>query len=557
MRRPALCCGTRWRSGRNGCRGPSPELVSEEPPMRSSRVRRLAAVSSLALLAAMAPIPAYGQAPAPSFPNNAQPPADQAPASLFGERIEVRVVNVEVVVTDRSGNKVQGLTAADFRLRVDGKDVPIEYFTEVRGGDAVAPVAVEGQETVKGLPSLAPGTPVGTSYLVFVDDYFSITQRRDEVLRALKDDLARLGPEDRMAIVAYDGRKLDMLSSWTGSQLALSHALTAAMRRPAHGLERVAELRSFESSRRTGLGVGTARNPRGAFFDRLDLEELSYARRLTDQLGKSVAAAASTLRGFASPPGRKVMLLLDGGWPFNPGDYVVNNLNRPIMERELPPGDKVLAPLADTANLLGYTVYPVDVEGLDVTGADASRQTAGSTNLFPVRQQEIHATLDFVARQTGGKPLLSRLRTAASGTAAQDTRAYYWMGFTATRKGDNARHGLTVEVKRAGLKARFRDSFRDLSREGEGAMMVESAMLFSSPRGSEKLPIELGEVARSGRHEIEVPLSVAIPASAITTVPIAGKYAAELELRVAALDVDGNRSEVPMVGLKLQFEKPP
>ena len=35
-----------------------------------------------------------------------QPAAPEEPASIFGETIDVRVVNVEVVVTDRQGNRV-------------------------------------------------------------------------------------------------------------------------------------------------------------------------------------------------------------------------------------------------------------------------------------------------------------------------------------------------------------------------------------------------------------------------------------------------------------------
>src|SRR5687768_4772452 len=142
-----------------------------------------------------------------------QPPAPEEPASIFGETIDVRVVNVEVVVTDRQGNRVTGLGPGDFRLRVDGKDMPIEYFTEVRGGQAIAASeAGSGQSAaVQGLPALAPGSAVGTSYLVFIDDYFAVGARRNEVLRELMEDLGRLGPEDRMAIVAFDGKKTDML----------------------------------------------------------------------------------------------------------------------------------------------------------------------------------------------------------------------------------------------------------------------------------------------------------------------------------------------------------
>src|SRR3954471_13683568 len=55
--------------------------------------------------------------------------AEQAPqqqVQTFGESIDVRVVNVEAVVVDKKGERVRGLSAADFRLLVDGREVPIE-----------------------------------------------------------------------------------------------------------------------------------------------------------------------------------------------------------------------------------------------------------------------------------------------------------------------------------------------------------------------------------------------------------------------------------------------
>jgi len=504
---------------------------------------------------------AIGLAAAASLFAQAPAPANEPlqPTPTFGERIEVRVVNVEVVVTDRQGNRVPGLAPADFRLRVDGKPVPIDYFTEVRGGAAIAPEP-RAQTTVRGLPTLEPGSPVGTSYLVFVDDFFSVATRRDEVLRALKDDLARLGPDDRMAIVAYDGSRLDMLSSWTSSQNALSRAIVEATRRPAFGLQRAAELNAFETGRNArGGGLGGVTNNRA--FDvttQLDIEELSYARRLADQIDHSVQAAASTLRGFASPPGRKVMLLLSGGWPYSPAEFAVNNNNRPVLEREVPTGETLLRPLVDTANLLGYTLYPVDVQGFQQNAVDASRQSPLPQNALAVRDNELRTTLLSVAQQTGGKALLAGLRGSPLTAVESDTRSYYWIGFTPAFKKDDARHKVTVEVAgKGGLKVRTRQGYLDLYSRGEGAMMVESAMLFGNPPDAPQLPIQLGAVKAVGRREIEVPLTVAIPVSAVTFVPLEGKYVAELEFRAAALDADGNRSDVPLVSFKLTVPRAP
>ncbi len=517
--------------------------------IRTNARRPEAGFALLVLLLLAFAGPALAQAPRPGAR------LDDTPT--FGERIDVRVVNVEVVVTDKSGNRVPSLPASDFRLKVDGKAVPIEFFSEVRGGDVIAPGPGEGP-AIAGLPSLAPGSPVGTSYLVFIDDYFSVGPRRDEVLTALKDDLARLQPEDRMAIVAYDGRRLSMLASWTADQAVLVRAFKEALKRPAHGLERLAELHSFDSGRRFGA---VDFNPVGQRYlnNRLNVEQLVYARRLEDQVGKSVDAAVSTLRSFASPPGRKVMLLLDGGWPFSLSDYVANDPTRPILESEIPGGDTVLRPLTDTANLLGYTVYPVDVPGLssDLSGIDASAGGPAPTANFPIRQQEIYATLDYVAQATGGEALRAGLRSQALAKAAADTRSYYWLGFSPAQKRDDQHHKVEVEVRRPGLKVRSRGGYVDLSKNGESAMMVESAMLFGSPAGVAALPVEVGAAVRSGRKEISVPVKMALPVAAMTVVPLAGAYQTELEVRVAAIDEDGNRSDIPMVPIKLSFPKPP
>ncbi|MBW8874241.1 MAG: VWA domain-containing protein [Acidobacteria bacterium] len=500
--------------------------------MRKFRSGGLAAAI---LLAALAPAIAVAQ----------QPPANQPPQSVFGEQIDVRVVNVEVVVTDKQGNRVAGFTPADFRLKVDGKVVPIEYFNEVRGGSAIA-LAESPASTIKGLPSLAPGSPVGTSYLVFIDDFFSLAPRRDEVLRSLKDQLSRLGPDDRMAIVAFNGGSIEMLSSWSNSVRQLGMAIEKAIGEPAQGLTRFAELRSFESSRRLISG-GPAFDTRQAFSQRLDIEEVEYAERLGAQTERVVSAATSTLRGFASPPGRKVMLLLAGGWPFSPADYVVNNPNRPILDRDLPRGDDIFRPLADTANRLGYTIYPLDVPGVESgASADASQAVPSVTGLN-IREQEHEASLQWVAQQTGGRALLNALSRDALNTVESDTRSYYWLGFTPSWQGNDKRHKVEVDVTHPGFKVRAREDFLDLSRKGEVSMQVESAMLFGNAPDSVPLPMKLGTAAITGRREMEVPLALAIPTDAITFVPVNNKYTAELELRISAVDATGARAPVPVI----------
>ncbi|HEV7787044.1 MAG TPA: VWA domain-containing protein [Thermoanaerobaculia bacterium] len=513
--------------------------------MRKLRSGGWAAVT---LLAALLPL---------SSPANAQRPPAPAnpPQSVFGEQIDVRVVNVEVVVTDKQGNRVAGFTPDDFRLKVDGKVVPVEYFNEVRGGSAIA-LAESAASSVKGLPSLAPGSPVGTSYLVFIDNFFSLANRRDGVLRSLKDQLSRLGPDDRMAIVAFDGRNVEMLSTWSNSLRQLGSAIEKAIGEPAQGLARVAELRSFDSSRHLIGGSAFEPGPRASFTQRLGIEEIEYADRLASQAEREVSAAVSTLRGFASPPGRKVMLLLSGGWPFSPADYVVNNPNRPILDRDVPRGDEIFRPLADTANRLAYTIYPMDVPGMEGTVTDASQASPSPTGLN-IREQEHEATLQWVAQQTGGRALLNSLANDALNSAESDTRSYYWLGFTPSWQGNDKRHRVEVTVTHPGFKVRYREDFLDLSRKAEVSMQVESAMMFGNGPDAAPLLIKQGQTTASGRREMDLPITLGIPAEALTFVPVNGKYTAEVELRVSAVDSSGARAPVPVIPITITTATPP
>ena len=94
----------------------------------------------------------------------AQTPADEdtpTPADLFGETINVRIVNVEAVVTDRDGRRVPDLELSDFVLWVDDEQVPIDYFAEVRDGSVRAPE--DELSLVAGLEAEEPAPPTISS----------------------------------------------------------------------------------------------------------------------------------------------------------------------------------------------------------------------------------------------------------------------------------------------------------------------------------------------------------------------------------------------------------
>jgi VWFA-related protein len=514
-------------------------------PYRSRSRRALAA--GLALLVLAAPLTGQ-QGPLPG---------------VFGEVLEVRVINIEVVVTDKQGNRVPDLPADAFRLLVDGEEVPIEYFSEIRGGVAVA--ATDDAAKTRDVPSVQAGEQVGTSYLVFIDDYFSRPNDRKATLKALAADLDRLGPDDRMAIVAYDGRTVEMLTTWSNELPVLLRALDAANERKALGLQRLAEEKQYDLGRileDSGFIEEGVFNFSNDQFRRLDPDERYYADRLAGQVERSVAAATATLRGFAQPPGRKVMLILSGGWPFVPAEFVVGSYTRAVfIEPGLATGDDIFRPLVDTANMLGYTLYPVDVPGLERRSFnDASRGTAPQPDAigdYFVRENEHHFTLSYLANETGGEALLNAGRTRALRSVAEDTRSYYWLGFSPARSGDDREHEIEVRVDRPGLKVRSRKGFVDSSREREVSMAVESALLFGTPTGNEPLALRFGRPQKIKGTGVGVPLVVGIPLDAVTLLPVGDRWVSSLELRVAVLDKQGRQAEIPVIPVELAFDSEP
>lgn len=519
-----------------------------------------------------------------SWPGDAQ-----SPTSVFGERVEVRVVNLEVVVTDRDGNRVSGLTADDFRLRVDGDEMPIGFFSEISegqrkavstpGGAAEGGGTAEeaaGDGTIANPTGAAPGETVGTSYLVFIDNYFvPLARDRNQVLDALSQQLAELGPKDRMALVAFNGRKLQMLSTWTRSKPDLQAVLAQAGGANASGLQVQSALANQQTLNALDAGAVSVQDDPGTDPGNLsastrEARAAAVVEELETRLERVVLGVTATMRSFARPPGRKVMLLLSGGWPENLCDYITGQIDPISNSGEcINRGPRLYRPMYEVANLLGYTLYPVDVPSSassDVNAAEGddialSRNGPGIVaGLQPVpssfRNSEVHTTLRRLAAETGGVAMIDESRLSSLETVIEDTRSYYWMGFSPEWRGDDRNRKIKLEVLKPGLKLRYREGFKDLSRDQEVNFMVESALLFGELPGAGSLGLALGPAGK-GRRKVTVPVELNIPMDEVAMLPFQGRYVAELELRIGALDEFGDRNEIAAVPVKLEGAGPP
>jgi VWFA-related protein len=473
-----------------------------------------------------------------SLPASAATAPPAAPA--FAERIDVRAVDVFAVVTDHKGRRVKDLKAEDFRLVVDGREERIDSFSEVREGQT--------EPTAPAIPAAsAPEGRVGTNYLVFIDEALALRSERNATLWTLKRDLALLGPGDRMSIVVFDGRGLTVLAGWTGDVAVLRAAFTAAARRGSEGI--------FAYVAKKGLDRGI--DPRAAaidyrsFYGEADLLGGSPVGRIWglarngDAVGKVATAAAYALRAMPLPEGRRVMMILAGDWSWNGGPAS-------------------LRPLTTAANLLGYTLYPINVTGLRllIETADSwfpspCRGTHCSPGVFPSSPQEpdlwspqnafegpSDSALKSLAQATGGVVAWNRDHSLRQ--VAADTRSYYRLGFSPIWKADDRPHDIRVEVRRPGLTARARGRFFDLSPATTSALTAESVLSVGGDPARKRLVVTAGAPKRSGRDGMDLPVTFAIPAELLARVPgtVPG-YPVEGSLAVAAMDVAGRLISVP------------
>ena len=493
-----------------------------------------ASFSRLSLVPAAVLILAWAQ------PAGAQPPSRQpeepAPELFFGEEIDVRVVNLEVVVEDRSGERVHGLEADDFRIFVDGVEVDVDYFTEILENRAV--------ESRGGAapPAIGEGDSVPTNYLLFVDDDHTQVTLRRPVVRGFANQLANLGLRDQVAVVVQSRRRLQVLSPFTTDRRRTRAALADLERgRPFGGLlrsPRLIDQARFAANSEGGLPPGArvdedltsvAADLPFAAMDLPSAANEARAESLARDLEFSVTAVSSTMRSLDVPEGRKVLLLLAGDWP-------VGSFRLAGQGIGLRSDWSILDALIDTANVLGYTVYPVD------------QQMRPSL----MRWQNLRQ----IAEQTGGRAYVAGSNLGALRRVSEDTSNYYWLGFVPEYRRDDRAHEVRVELRRPGLRVRSRSGYVDLSRRAEADMETQGRLLFpdeTRTHGEPVLRVEIGEPEPTGpfRRKMLVPVTVHVPVGYFPVFPFEDRFLARLELRFAVVDRNGQQARMPVIPLSL------
>jgi VWFA-related protein len=307
--------------------------------------------------------------------------------------VRSQIVIETVVVKDKKGNPIDGLTAKDFTLTEDGVPQKIRFCEQQTLPSALSevPVTPSGPEDIKIYNRLARTqiTPESPGDVRYKDHrlmalYFDMTAMRPaDQLRALsaaeKFIRTQMTTADLVSILRYSGGSVDVLQDFTADRNKLLSILETLVVGEGQGS---AESIDDASSADTGAAFGQDDSQFNIFNTDRQLSALQTAARMLGQLNekKSLIYFASGLR-------------LNG----------VDN-------------EAQLQATVDAAIRAGVSFWPIDARGLVAQAplGDATQGSPGNAGMYSggaamattTNLQQSQDTLFSLAGDTGGKALL-------------------------------------------------------------------------------------------------------------------------------------------------------
>ena len=212
-------------------------------------------------------------------------------------QVEVRVVNVDVSVTDGNGAPIPDLTKDDFQIFEDGKLQKITNFALVNSAQGMTKVATP------------PGslTDNRRRMLLIIDNNYLSIRDRNRALDTIEKYLdSSFTGEWAVAAV---GHSVDMLQGFTADKTLIHRALAKARKMGSSEVQAKID-RSVLSERYTHIDDTLLPPDYQAKID-FSGQEQSFRNLLTMQ--NTARAVVDTARSYSAEPGKKFIVLLTGG----------------------------------------------------------------------------------------------------------------------------------------------------------------------------------------------------------------------------------------------------
>lgn len=385
-------------------------------------------------------------------------------------RVTTRLVQVNVVVQDKKGRPITDLNQDDFEVTEQGKLQTVSVFSVDSNRQAVGLGDSLPANTFSNLPSRAGATRNLT--VILLDTLNTPIADQIKAKREVLQFLNQMQPEDRVAIYGL-GASLRVIHDFTGDGEALARALT----RYAQWLSAPQQASTAEIIDNTRLAESPEEakiiEAMDAFFNQSSLaiaaRQIEYRTNLTLQALEDIGNHLTSL------PGRKCVIWVSAGFPFNYGSEAV------LIAHTTDNAKSSASAIARTASSLtnaNVAIYPVDARGListvatmPSTSVTASTSTARQAARIDTQSSDAtfaaHDTMQQLADQTGGRALYNTndVRSAIR-RALDDSSLTYTLGYYPSDSSfDGKFRAIKVSVKRPGLQLRYRRGYYAIPEE--------------------------------------------------------------------------------------------
>ncbi|MEO8191950.1 MAG: VWA domain-containing protein [Acidobacteriota bacterium] len=470
------------------------------------------------------------------------PKAPSAPSPMppVGERVEVHISNVEVVVTDSKGNRVTDLTKNDFEVFQDGVPQTIENFYAVGGGRVTfGDGKSEPLETIESRGDLPQ--EIKARFILYIDNLNISPQNRNRMFGKLKEFvLKNVGPRAEAEVITFN-RSLKVKRKFTADPTEILSALEEIERETGGGTstagERRDSLHRIDESRSPDEALQIARQ---------------YARSLRNDLEFDVDALKNTLNALAGIKGRKVLVYVSEGLPATAGLELFD-----AAQKKYQSGTSTLeafefdmsgkyAGIIQAANAQGVTIWALDASGLTVdemiTAENRSFETRPSDFLM---RQNSQAPLQMLAEQTGGMASINSNSWERSlNELAKDFSSFYSLGYRTSRSAVDRPHSITVNVKRKGMRARFRKTFLEKTPETLAAEAVQASLFYPRDDNPLGIHVTLGTQKPYNDENFAIPVRIAVPIGKLGLLPTGDRYEGAFFVYVIARDAAEKQSDL-------------
>jgi len=459
-----------------------------------------------------------------------------------GETIEVSIVNIDTVVTDKHGNRVRGLGKDDFEVYENGVRQPVtnfaEYGSEAKASSAGTLTAPASDSASRTAPLPPPAQP--RTIIVFVERFQLPSFRSDPVFAAMKKllhETVRKG--DRVMVVTWNRGILGMRQEFTDDLVRIDKAIemiadrtTTLNHDPIADLEQeIDSIQAFEeeTAAMNGGRIATSNitNESGLSFFVEQMARFTAKDAYLDEKRK-VETISTLMRSAGGTEGKKVLLLATHRLSMYAGAEALFAAGAPLLPADFKnqfDGKQLIRSLIQTANQSGFTIYPIYAEGLAMTSGATSelraRQNKPIGYEYLVLNNET-PMLEYVAKETGGSAAWgSNDVTKLIPSVGEDLDSYYSLGYRAT-PGKAAARKIEVKVKDPKLVVRARTQYMPKSDTARMDERVIATLFGNQPPASFEVKVRLAPPKLDEQKRYIIPVTIEVPISALTTLPAAG-----------------------------------